>query len=383
MNAVATTSSLPAAAPFQAKFAWPRRVVASVLGGARWSAGLGVTVVLLAVAAAVPVLNVAVLGYMLEVEGRIVRGVPLADAFPLLRRATRIGAALVLTWAWLLPVRLVASLAEDASWIAPGSPAQAWWSAFRAALAVLVGLHLFAVLARGARARDFFHPLASVRWMAVALRGRAELQGLDALRDAWAEVPWRQLFWKGAAGLLGATAWLAVPVGLLWLSRTGVPKPGVSMLGIALLLPVLAWLPFIQARFAVEGKPRAYLDWRGARRLTANAPASALLAQAVLYALSLPLYLLTIVLPPRDAMWLATLFFVAALLPGRVAVALAYRRATRLDRPAGALLRWTCRLLGAALILAVAVMLFLTPLIDHRGAAGLFSQHAFALPVPF
>jgi hypothetical protein len=28
-------------------------------------------------------------------------------------------------------------------------------------------------------------------------------------------------------------------------------------------------------------------------------------------------------------------------------------------------------------------MLFLAPLIDHRGAAGLFSQHAFALPVPF
>ena len=78
MNAVATTSPLPIAAPFHAKLTWPRRVAARVLGGARWSAGLGVTVVLLAVAAAIPVLNVAVLGYMLEVEGRIARGVPLA-----------------------------------------------------------------------------------------------------------------------------------------------------------------------------------------------------------------------------------------------------------------------------------------------------------------
>src|SRR5207248_7451263 len=130
----------PFAVPHPGRSTWLRRTFVRVLAGARWGAGLFVTVVLLAAAAAVPVLNVAVLGYLLEVEGRIARGVALAEAFPLLRRAPRIGAALVLCWAWLLPVRLAASLAEDAAWIAPGSAAQAWASALRAALAMLVGL---------------------------------------------------------------------------------------------------------------------------------------------------------------------------------------------------------------------------------------------------
>jgi len=379
----AAESPLELISPVPARASWLRRAGGRFFAAARWGAGLFVTVILLAAAAAVPILNIAVLGYLLEVEGRVARGVPLSDAFPFVRRAPRIGLALALCWAWLLPVRFVATLAEDAAWIAPGTAAQSWTTFLRAALATLVALHVFSVLARGARARDFFRPFASARWLFSALRGRAELQGLDALRDVWADVPWRQLFWKGGAGLLGATAWLALPVGLLWLSRTGAPRPAAFLPGLLLLLPVLAWLPFVQARFAVEGNPRTYLDWRAACRLTAAAPLSALASLLALYALSLPLYLLTIVLPPQDAMWIATLCFVTALLPGRVAVALAYRRAARLHRPAHPLLRWTCRALTAALILAVAVMLFLAPLIDHRGAAGLFSQHAFALPVPF
>lgn len=383
MSAATIPSFTPIAAALSVRSPWWRRVFARILSGAYWGAGLFVTVVLLAAAAAVPILNVAVLGYLLEVEGRVARGVRLADAFPLLHRALRIGAAIGLCWAWLLPVRFVATLAEDAAWVAPGGAAQTWMGAVRAVLAIFVGLHLFAVLARGARARDFFRPLASARWMLSALRGRAEAPGLDALRHAWDEVPWRQLLWKGGVGLLGATVWLAIPVGLLWLARTSTPRPGASLLGIVLLLPVLAWLPFVQARFAVDGRRAAYLDWRAARQLMASAPLSALIALLVLYALSLPLYLLTVVLPPQDAMWIATLCFVSALLPGRVAVALAYRRAVRLGRPAGAPLRWTCKVLSVALLVAVAVMLFLAPLIDHRGAAGLFSQHAFALPVPF
>src|SRR4051812_44388774 len=165
MSAASAPVLAPIAAAFPTSPSRLRPAFARVFAGARWGAGLLVTMVLLAAAAAVPVLNIAVLGYMLEAEGRIARSVPLADAFPLLRRAPRIGAALALSWAWLLPVRFVATLAEDASWIAPGSTAQAWSSAFRAAVALLVGLHLFVVLMRGARARDFFRPLASARWL--------------------------------------------------------------------------------------------------------------------------------------------------------------------------------------------------------------------------
>src|SRR5262249_32067512 len=148
VSSAATAPIASVAAPIVVTATWPRRALTATLAGARWMAGLAVTVVLLAVAAAVPVLNVAVLGYMLEVEGRIGSGVALVDAFPLLRRAPRFGAAMVLSWAWLLPLRFVSSLAEDASFIAPGSAAQAWLSGGRVALAALVSLHLFAVLAR-------------------------------------------------------------------------------------------------------------------------------------------------------------------------------------------------------------------------------------------
>src|SRR5262245_15959290 len=102
MSAAAEISLESIATVRSAKPSWLRHAGGRLVAGARWAAGLFVTILLLAAAAAVPILNVTVLGYLLEVEGRIARGVPFSDAFPFIRRAPRIGAAVALCWAWLL-----------------------------------------------------------------------------------------------------------------------------------------------------------------------------------------------------------------------------------------------------------------------------------------
>jgi hypothetical protein len=167
------------------------------------------------------------------------------------------------------------------------------------------------------------------------------------------------------------------------LARASPGHPALGLLGVLLLAPVLAVVPFLQVRFAAERRWRALFDWRAARSVAAAAPAAAALSVIALYVLTLPLYLLKIVLPPADAMWIATAVFVATIFPMRIGVAKAYARGARHGRPAHAAWRWGCRLALVPLLLAYAGLLFLTPLIDSHGPLGLLTQHALLLPAPF
>ncbi|NCY02842.1 MAG: hypothetical protein EBX36_08015 [Planctomycetia bacterium] len=103
--------------------------------------------------------------------------------------------------------------------------------------------------------------------------------------------------------------------------------PLVSVVGGILLAVTLMWAPFLQARYAATGRLAAFLDLGAVREWFRRAPLAMLAAIVLLLGLTLPLHLLKVAVPPRDAVWLLTPLFVLLILPGRLAVGWAAARA--------------------------------------------------------
>ena len=66
-----------------------------------------IVAVMLAVLAAIPLINFLALGYLLEAEGRVARTGKLRYALPLLPLAPRLGSIALGIWLWLWPVRWI------------------------------------------------------------------------------------------------------------------------------------------------------------------------------------------------------------------------------------------------------------------------------------
>ena len=98
--------------------------------------------------------------------------------------------------------------------------------------------------------------------------------------------------------------------------------------------------------------------------------------------LAVPLYAFKVELMPRDAQWLPAALFLVTILPTKLIAGKAYARGSGGSR-AHVLLRLASALIALPLAAAYAGVLFLTPFFGWRGAAGLFEQHAFLVPVAF
>ena len=383
LPALVTVDWLPSRCPVP----W-RRPFAAAAWLVQMAAGTAAIVLLLAIVAAVPVVNFYALGVLLEASARVSRG-RVRDGFWLWGAAPRLGVILLAGWAFLLPVRLLASMASDAAVIDPSAPATEGLRVATVVAAAVVAGHLLLTLARGGRLRHFLWPFGNLWW---AVRGglgrdwyRQASHELAALL-AWLEVP--RLWSMGLRGFLGALAWLAIPTAM-YLAARRPDDPGmlITLLGFFPLVHVLCRLPFLQVRFARENRLRAYLAHRDTRRLFGYAPWAWLVAVVVLYVLTLPLYLTKVVLPPRDAVWLTTILYILPIFPTKIALGWAYGRAVR-RREAGKprsrwWSRWPARLLMTALVGVYTFVLFFTQYISEHGRAALFEQHAFLLPWPF
>lgn len=341
--------------------------------------------VLLAVLAAVPVVNVLVLGYLLEAVGRVGRTRRLRDGFPLLGAAPRLGSIALGTWLVLMPVRLLANVAADAAVIDPGSRAARGWAVAKAVVAVLAAGHLLLALARGGSPGCFLRPLKNVLWLAGRLRdGSYWDQAGRSVRDFVVGLRIRHHFLLGLRGYVGSLIWLAVPTALLAFARRSAPGPVlVTVLGGLLLVPVLAWVPFLQARFASTDRFGALFELGAVREAAQRAPLSFFVAVLTTYALSLPLYLFTIAAPPRDALWFETLIFVAFIYPAKLVVGWAYGRGVHRADRAWFPLRWLGRVSTIAVLAVYVFVLFFTQLIGEQGKLVLFEHHALLLPSPF
>jgi hypothetical protein len=347
--------------------------------------GIAALIALLAIVAAVPILNFLALGYLLEVEGRVARTGKLRDAFPLLHLAPRFGAISLGLWLWLWPLRFLAGVAADARLIDPGSPSDRNLHRFLFVLATLVAVHLCLALARGGRLSCFFRPIKNFRWTWTQLQQGGYWQQAElGIRDFWAELRVKHHFWLGFRGFVGGFAWLFLPTALFAAAnKTEGGSLVVTLFGGFLLIFVLSWVPFLQARFAAENRLGAMRELRTVRQLYRNAPLCWLLGVVVTFALSLPLYLATVALPPSDAMWLVTVIFLVSIYPARVLVGWAYYQAASRQRPAWYGWRWASTSLMMPLLGFYVFLLFFTQFIGQHGKAVLFEHHALLLPIPF
>lgn len=349
--------------------------------------GLASVIVLLAVLAAIPLLNFAALGYLLAAEGRIARGGRLREGLPLSAIAPRLGSIALGLWLWTLPLRFIAGAVADAELIAQGGPSHQRLEMLQMVLWAAISLHLVLAIARGGSLTCFIRPIKNARWLWKRLRSGSYWTRAGELVNEFLEpLKFGRHWWLGVRGFVVASAWLLIPSALLAALRKLEPGPGlVTIAGGLLLIWVFSWIPFLQARFAAEQHLRSGFQLKTVRELWRHAPIAWLSVCVVIYVLSLPLYLFKVALPPDDAIWFITLIFIASILPTRILTGWAYRRAARKQadgRRAHFLVRLGCRLLLLPLLGLYVFLLFFTQFIDEHGKQALFEHHAFLLPWP-
>jgi hypothetical protein len=143
------------------------------------------------------------------------------------------------------------------------------------------------------------------------------------------------------------------------------------------------WIPFLQAHYAATRRFRAFAELGVVREWFRRAPLAMLAAVVLLHGLTLPLHLLKVAVPPRDAIWLLTPLFVVLILPGRLAVGWAAARAASKSSRSWIAVRVLAGIVGWAALAAYLAMLFLAPVFDALGTSVLFDHHAVLLPTPF
>ena len=364
-----------------------RHPIKSAFWTIRMLFGMASLVFMLAVIAAIPLVNFLALGYLLEVEGRLGRSGRFRDGFPLLNEAPRIGSIALGIYLWLLPLRFLGSAAADAHLIDPGSAADVRLAIAAVAARWVIAVHLVLALARGGSLMCFVRPIKNFRWLIAQLRSGSYLRTAgDHIGDFVKRLQLRHHFWLGIRGFGVGFAWLCLPTFLLAIiQQPNGPQGLLFAVGGILLVLALGWTPFLQARFAVEDRFRTGFQLKKIRRLYRYAPLCWTTAVIILFTLSLPLYLFKILTPPRDALWPITLIFVVSIYPTRVLTGWAYYQATKREA-ADKLAHWTLRWLGSLLSVSALVVyvfiLYFTQFVGEEGKAVLFQHHALLLPVP-
>jgi hypothetical protein len=376
------TEVVPLAAPVRRTF-WGvlGRCWRGLASACEWLFGTATLIIGLAVLAALPVLQFLALGYLLEVSGRIGRSGRLRDGFIGMRKAARVGTIVLCVWLLLLPLRFVSGMAFSAAIIDPDGKTAARWRLALLGLTIAVVLHILAACSRGGRLRHFVWPFTNPIWLARRLgRGGYLGEARDAVWDFVCGLRLPYYFWLGLRGFLGGLAWLFVPVTLLAIGRV---VPPVGLLGVLVLVPVVCYLPFLQARFAAENRFRALFEARSVRAHFRRAPWAFAFALLLTLVLAVPLYLLRLELPPRDIAWLPSLFFVVFTFPTRVFAGWAYGRGDRRPSPRHWFFRWTGRLAPLPVVAVYILIVWAGQFVTWDGFGSLYAQHAFLVPTPF
>ncbi len=361
-----------------------------------WSFGLVSLIALLAVVATIPILQFASLGYLFEVSGRIVRSGRLRDGFIGIRKAGRLGGIVLGTVILLLPIRLVASLWYSARLIAPhATNTDLWGVALWGVSLAMTGQILWAWY-RGGKLRHFFWPAPVRFWRFLWERGK--WAGARDRLWAFAEsFRFGHYFRVGLVGFIGTLAWLVVPVTLLVFTTAAVgdnPEETAGLrtlqgiLGSLSLTALVLGLPFLQAHFGARRTVRSLGDIAVMWRTWYRAPIASALALVLTVALSIPLYLAKIELPPQQVAPLVTTIFVLFILPSRFVQGWAVARAERRQPPfkwrrLRLLLTLVMLLPAVAAALIYTLFVFFSRYTSWYGVWSLFEQHAFLLPVPF
>jgi hypothetical protein len=374
----------PAPRWYRRRISFKRVAQSAACGAARaaeWLFGVASLVVGLSTLAALPLVQMLSLGYLLESSARVARTGRLRDGLIGIRKAARIGGFVTGAWLSLVPAWLVGSMARSAELIDPAGRVARGWRVGLVAISIVTLLHIGAAGARGGRLRYFLWPFGHPLWLFRRLRrGGLYVELRDRLWNFTAGLRVPYYFKLGLVGFLGTLAWLLVP-GLLISATANYPVLGI--IGALVLAVIVPFLPFLQVRYAVEGRVAALFSRRAIRDRFRRAPWAFAFALLVLLVAAIPLYLLKIEMVPREAAWLPSLVFVVFLAPAHLLTGWAYARAGRRDRPR----HWIVRILGRIAIIPAALLyvmvVFLAQYTSWGGVGSLYQQHAFLLPVPF
>jgi hypothetical protein len=364
----------------------PLRLWRTLCSALEWLFGLACLLVGLAVLASIPIVQFLTLGYLLEASGRVSRSGKLRDGFIAIRGAARIGGFIVGAWLWLLPLRLAADYWYDAWLIDPASKVTRGWQIGFIVMAAAIFLHILWAWLRGGKLRHFVWPAPLRLVKALPKMGTLLSEKADELWDFVAAMRIPYYFWLGVRGFAGALIWLFVPT-LILIAAPRLENPGLGVLmglfgGTAMAL-VLLYLPFLQAHFAVENRFRAFFEWQRVRRMFRHAPLAFWCALFITLLFALPLYLFKIEIIPREALWLPGLVFVSFMYPARLLTGWSLGLARRREAPRHWFFRVMARLAAVPVVVFFTFILFMTQYISWYGAASLFEQHAFLMPVPF
>jgi hypothetical protein len=296
------------------------------------SLGLGLSIL-----AALPIVQFLSLGYFLESSARVARTGRIRNGFVGVRKAARVGGVTAGIWLSLVPTWFAGAYARSAELISPGGRTAIFWRGLFVAVTFLAMLHIGVSCLRGGRIRYFLWPFGHPLWLVRRFRrGGLYSDARDGLWTFAASLRLPYYFRLGLIGFVGTLAWLAIP-GLL-IAAIGVAPP-LAPIGMLLLAIVVPFLPFLQVRYALEGKISALFSRRAIRQRFRCAPWAFAFSLFALLLASIPLYLLKIEMIPREAAWLESLVFVMFLAPARLLTGWAYARSGRGELPRGCSLR--------------------------------------------
>jgi hypothetical protein len=345
-------------------------------------------VVLLAVLSVVPILQFAVLGYLLELSARIARGKSLAESFQLLPQATRIGIAAAAIYLWTLPIQLLGYYAYLAELIEPGNPLAIRYRIGAFVVVALAFCHLGWAWLRGGNLMHYVWP-QPIRFLTQIWRPRTWDLAMDRLWNFVVGLRIPSLVWLGFRGAVGALIWIAIPAVLLIATarngETGLAAI-IGTIGFLLMGWIVMYLPMLQVQFATDNRLRSMFAWRTIRQQFRNAPIAFWLGTSATLLFAIPLYLLKIEAIPKELVWLPAIFFVTLMLLAHVVTGWAMRRAINQEmgrRWWHALTRIVCRLLALPVVFGYLFFVYLSQLTSWDGLNTWLQQHAFMVPVPF
>jgi hypothetical protein len=345
---------------------------------------VGSLVLLLAIVAAIPLVQLAALGYLLRAAGNLAGGGSWRTALPGLGLAGRIGTFVLcasLTW---LPVGLVIDLAYRVQLLQPDTRQAAAWRVAAFVLALAWLLYVVWAAQRGGRWWHFAWP-RPVQWMRQVWRPSLWRSAADALWDLYARLQFFSLWWLGTRAAAAALMWTAIPVSLMIIGLRGheLKAAGlVGLLGAVGLGVVMLYLPLLQIQFAVSGRFAALFDVVSLRRQFRKAPWAIALTLSSMLALCQPLYLLRIEATPQELAWLPSLFFIGLMLPAKLLLGAALGYAASRPRPRICLLRWSARLLTVAAVSLYIGSLYVVQFVAWQGVLVFYFQHSVLVPTP-
>ncbi len=345
--------------------------------------------VLLAVVAAIPLVQLASLGYLMNSAANLAKRRPWSSVLPGYRRAGQIGLFLLLAGLFWLPVWLVTDLSYSAQLLQPGSSTAGWWrlGAFVVTLAWVTHVGWAAI--RGGRAWHFIWP-APMRFFQEVIKARTWSLASEHLADLITSLHFPRLWWLGARAALGALLWTAIPVSLMIIGERAFELQFsglVGFVGAVSMTFVALYLPFLQVQMAAANRFAAMFELTAIRRRFLYAPWAHALSLMVLCLLSIPLYLLRIEATPAELVWAPSLVFVCFMLPAKLLLGAAMGYASgrqSSDRPKIRhwLVRWPARVVALASVLVYVGALYLAQLVAGQGAYVMYFQHAFLVPAP-